>query len=170
MADTVRQRLLDDPVDARAVRVGERLQLPVDGQVDPEVAAARDVARRCDLRVDLTVDGELEPLPDAHRTCIYRVVQEALTNCVRHGHASRVAVTLVGRPASLDVRVEDDGVGFAPAARRSGLGLLGLDERVRELRGELIIDSQPGHGTRLHVTMPVPAATPEEAVLAHLAG
>jgi signal transduction histidine kinase len=131
---------------------------------------ARDVARRCDLRVDLTVDGELEPLPDAHRTCIYRVVQEALTNCVRHGHASRVTVTLVGRVASLELRVEDDGVGFGPAARRTGLGLLGLDERVRELRGELTIDSQPGHGTRLHVRMPIPVAAPEEGILANLAG
>ena len=48
---------------------------------------ARDVARRCGLRVDLTVDGELEPLPDAHRTCIYRVVQEALTNVLKHAGA-----------------------------------------------------------------------------------
>ena len=107
---------------------------------------------------------------DAHRTCIYRVVQEALTNCVRHARASRVSVTVVGRPASLELRVEDDGVGFAPAARPAGLGLLGLDERVRELRGDLTIDSRPGHGTRLRLTMPVPVTTPEEAVLAHPAG
>jgi signal transduction histidine kinase len=133
---------------------------------------ARDVARRCDLPIDLTVDGELEPLPDTHRTCIYRVVQEALTNCVRHAQAARVTVTVIGRPTSLELRVEDDGVGFEPAARRTGLGLLGLDERVRELRGELLIDSRPGRGTRLGVTMPVPAAaaTLEEVVLADLAG
>jgi signal transduction histidine kinase len=133
---------------------------------------ARDVARRCDLPIDLTVDGELEPLPDTHRTCIYRVVQEALTNCVRHAQASRVTVTVIGRATSLELRVEDDGIGFEPAAGRTGLGLLGLDERVRELRGELIIDSRPGRGTRLRVTMPVAAAAAaaEEAVLANLAG
>ena len=131
---------------------------------------ARDVARRCDLRIDLTVDGELEPLPDAHRTCIYRVVQEALTNCVRHARATRVTVAVVGRPTSLALSVEDDGVGADFAAPRSGLGLIGLDERVRELGGRLEIDSRPGHGTALRVTMPVPALVREEAVLEGLAG
>jgi signal transduction histidine kinase len=131
---------------------------------------ARDVSRRCDLRVDITVDGELEPLPDAHRTCIYRVVQEALTNCVRHARASRVSIKVLGRPASLELSVEDDGVGADLAAPRSGLGLLGLDERVRELRGRLVIVSRTGQGTTLQVTMPLPARVREEAVLENLAG
>lgn len=131
---------------------------------------ARDVARRCDLRIDLTVEGELEPLPDAHRTCIYRVVQEALTNCVRHARARRVTVAVVGRPTSLALSVEDDGVGANFAAPRAGLGLIGLDERVRELGGRLEIDSRPGHGTTLRVQMPVPALVREEAVLEGLAG
>jgi signal transduction histidine kinase len=131
---------------------------------------ARDVARRCDLRVDLTVDGELEPLPDAHRTCIYRVVQEALTNCVRHARAERVAVRVVGRPGSLELTVEDDGVGWDAAAPRAGLGLLGLSERVQELRGQLVIETRPGQGTALRVTMPVPAAVHEEAILESVAG
>ena len=131
---------------------------------------ARDVARRCNLRVDLTVDGELEPLPDAHRTCIYRVVQEALTNCVRHAAADRVVVQVRGRPGSLELSVEDDGRGCDPAAPRTGLGLIGLDERVRELGGRLVIDSRPGHGMALRVTMPVPIRVREEAVLENLAG
>jgi signal transduction histidine kinase len=131
---------------------------------------ARDVARRCGLRVDLTVDGELEPLPDAHRTCIYRVVQEALTNCIRHARATRVAVSVVGRPGSLELVVEDDGVGADLDAPRTGLGLLGLDERVRELGGRLVIASRPGSGTTLRVTMPLPARVREEAVLENLAG
>lgn len=131
---------------------------------------ARDVARRCDLRVDLAVEGELEPLPDAHRTCIYRVVQEALTNCVRHARASRVAVRVDGRPTSLELSVEDDGVGADLAAPRTGLGLIGLDERVRELGGRLVLESRPGHGTALRVTMPLPVGVREEAVLENLAG
>jgi signal transduction histidine kinase len=131
---------------------------------------ARDIERRCDLRVDLTVDGELEPLPDAHRTCIYRVVQEALTNCIRHAGARRVVVQVRGRPGSLDLSVEDDGRGCDPSASRTGLGLIGLDERVRELGGRLVIDSRPGHGMTLRVSMPVPAVAQEEVVLENLAG
>ena len=131
---------------------------------------ARDVARRCDLRVDLTVDGELEPLPDVHRTCIYRVVQEALTNCVRHARAERVAIRVAGRPGSLELSVEDDGVGWDSGAPRPGLGLLGLSERVQELRGQLVIETRPGRGTVLKVTMPVPTTVREEALLESVAG
>jgi signal transduction histidine kinase len=130
----------------------------------------RDFARRCDIRVDLMVDGEFERLPDAHRTCIYRVVQEALTNCVRHARATRVIVTVADHPTRLELDVKDDGVGFVLAGPRTGLGLLGLDERVRELHGRLTIDSAPGIGTTLRVTMPVPAGVRQEAILEDLAG
>ena len=133
---------------------------------------ARDFARRCNIRVDLSVEGEFERLPDVHRTCIYRVAQEALTNCVRHARARRVTVTVVDHVDSLTLSIEDDGSGFTPAAPRTGLGLLGLDERVRELGGILTIASSQGHGTILRVTMPVPLSSvaTEEAALANLAG
>jgi signal transduction histidine kinase len=130
----------------------------------------RDFARRCDIRVDLMVDGEFERLPDAHRTCIYRVVQEALTNCVRHARATRVIVTVSDHRTALELVVRDDGVGFVPTGPRTGLGLLGLDERIRELHGRLTIDSAPGLGTTLRVTMPVPAGVRQEALLEDLAG
>jgi signal transduction histidine kinase len=130
----------------------------------------RDFARRCDIRIDLAVDGELERLPDAHRTCIYRVVQEALTNCVRHARATRVTVTVLDRLTFLELTVEDDGAGFTPMVPRTGLGLLGLDERVRELHGRLSIESASGAGTTLRVTVPVPVAVREEAILEGLAG
>jgi signal transduction histidine kinase len=64
----------------------------------------------------------------------------------------------------------DVGVGFVPTGPRTGLGLLGLDERVRELHGRLTIDSAPGLGTTLRVTMPVPAGVQQEALLEDLAG
>jgi signal transduction histidine kinase len=130
----------------------------------------RDVARRSNIRVDLVVSGELERLPDPHRTCIYRVVQEALTNCIRHARPSCITVTLVERAASIDLSVVDDGAGFAPDTPRSGLGLLGLDERVRELAGTLAIDSVSGRGTTLKVVMPVPPMAREEAHVARAAG
>jgi signal transduction histidine kinase len=130
----------------------------------------RDFARRANLRVDLVVEGELERLPDHHRTCIYRVVQEALTNCARHARASCITVTVVERSAAIELAVTDDGVGFETSIPRSGLGLLGLDERVRELSGTLAITSAPGRGTTLRVKMPVPKAVREEVPVAGVAG
>jgi signal transduction histidine kinase len=130
----------------------------------------RDVARRSNIRVDLVVSGELARLPDPHRTCIYRVVQEAVTNCIRHARPSCITVTLVERAATIELSVADDGAGFATPTARSGLGLLGLDERVRELSGTLAIESASGRGTTLKVVMPVPAAPREEASIARVAG
>jgi signal transduction histidine kinase len=124
----------------------------------------RDFARRSGIRVDLTVQGELERLPDAHRTCIYRVVQEALTNCLRHARASRIDVNVVDQASRVELTVSDDGVGFLTTPARQGLGLLGLDERVRELAGRMSIDSVPGRGTTMRVVMPVPVAARENTV------
>ena len=77
---------------------------------------------------------------------------------------------MVGRPTSLELSVEDDGVGADVTTPRAGLGLIGLDERVRDLGGRLEIDSRPGQGTALRVVVPVPALVREEAVLEGLAG
>ena len=82
------------------------------------------------MPVDLEVAGDLDSLSDQHRTCVYRVVQEALTNCIRHAHASRVRIRVDARPTMLDLSVTDNGVGLDPAARREGLGLRGIEERV----------------------------------------
>ena len=57
----------------------------------------RDVGRRFGVPVELSVDGDLERLPEQHRTCVYRVVQEALTNCVRHARAARISVAVSRR-------------------------------------------------------------------------
>jgi signal transduction histidine kinase len=131
---------------------------------------ARDFARRSDIRVDLSVEGAFERLPDAHRTCIYRVVQEALTNGLRHAHATCINVQLIDRGGRVELTVADDGVGFVTSPSPTGLGLLGLDERVRELSGRLSITSENGRGTTLRVTMPVPVAPREETNVASAAG
>jgi len=102
------------------------------------------------------MDGALENLPERQRTCVYRVVQEALTNCARHARASQIRVTIHGREDSLILTVQDDGVGFDPEeAAGRGLGLLGIQERVRELGGKVSIFSQPGRGALLTVEVPL---------------
>ncbi len=117
----------------------------------------RDLTGRSAMNVDLTMDGDFDALPDKYRTCLYRVVQEALTNCVRHAQAQNVKVSVHTRDGHLQVSVTDDGVGLNPVRRRNGLGLRGIDERVRELHGTMTISRQPGGGTTVAVQLPLPA-------------
>lgn len=129
----------------------------------------RDFMRRFAINVDLNIDGEFDSLPDKHRTCVYRVVQEATTNCVRHAHPQniQVSVTTAGRELRLSVR--DDGLGLDPTRRRKGLGLRGIDERVKELDGTMTIAREGRHGTTLRVHLPLPAPLIEPSV-ARVAG
>jgi signal transduction histidine kinase len=122
----------------------------------------RDFQRRFGLDVDLRVETPLDGLPDQYRTCIYRVVQEALTNCARHSGARRVIVRLFRDPAGLALTVVDDGVGLDPAARTAGLGLRGLEERVRELDGRMRIAQSNSGGTLLSIELPIASASPED--------
>ena len=84
-------------------------------------------------------------MPDEHKTCIYRLVQEALNNAARHANARNREVTVEYEGDNVRFSVQDDGVGFDSRFVR-GLGLLGMEERVRRLGGNLHIDSQLGRG------------------------
>jgi signal transduction histidine kinase len=121
----------------------------------------RDVSSRYGVDVELHVNGDFDALPDRHRTCVYRAVQEALTNCVRHAKARSVHVRLTSDGDQLDVSVTDDGIGFDPARRGTGLGLRGIEERVKELHGLATIGSVAGGGTRLAIRLPLPAGSAE---------
>ena len=114
---------------------------------------ARETAKRTGMRVQ--VDSEVEDeLPEEHKTCIYRIVQEALHNCARHARATAVNVSVRGEGGKILLNVQDDGSGFDPQRVR-GLGLLGMEERVRHLGGQFEIDSRPGRGTLLHIALPL---------------
>jgi signal transduction histidine kinase len=132
----------------------------------------RDFGRRFGIPVDLAVDGDLDLLPEQHRTCVYRSVQEALTNCVRHARASRITVAVSRLADGLTVTVADDGVGFNPAQRAGGLGLRGIEERVRDLHGVMTVRSAPGAGTTLTMKVPLPTDRTEalETARARAAG
>jgi signal transduction histidine kinase len=117
---------------------------------------AREFSRRYNTPIQLEVDGDLKDLSDRHRTYLYRIVQEGLTNCARHAQAKNIRVRLEDANGQVALTVEDDGVGFdAHTGVVYGLGLLGLTERVRELSGNIAIESQPGKGTKLAVVLPV---------------
>jgi signal transduction histidine kinase len=116
---------------------------------------ARAFAKRTGLEVSVSVDEAGDRLDDRQRIYVYRIVQEALTNCARHSHASRVAIMLTGGDGIVDLTVADDGVGFDRAAvARAGLGLVGMEERVRELGGTMVLRSGHEGGTTIHVGIP----------------
>jgi signal transduction histidine kinase len=129
----------------------------------------RDFMSRYAINVDLKMAGDFDRLPESHRTCVYRVVQEALTNCVRHADAHHIAVAVTMDDAELQLSVKDDGVGLNPSHRGRGLGLIGIDERVKELQGTVVISPSARRGTTVEVRLPLPAPL-TEAPLARAAG
>ncbi len=118
---------------------------------------AREVSRRSGIKVKVTAENVPDSLPDEMRTCIYRVAQEALHNVFRHSGAKSVAVNVGQDDSSLFLSVKDDGCGFDPERTR-GLGRLGMEERVKQLGGRFEVQSEPGKGATLRVTLPLPVA------------
>ena len=121
---------------------------------------AREVSRSGPLAVDLMAEPFVDDLPDEHRTCVFRIVQEAIRNAARHSGASQVRIYVEERVeengASLRLSVQDDGKGFDPA-QESGLGILGMQERVLRLGGAFEVNSRPGRGTIITFGLPLPA-------------
>jgi len=117
---------------------------------------AREVSRRTGIDVRVAAEDLDESLPDTLRTCVYRVVQEALQNVSRHSGAKHARVAVHQSAKQLVLNVEDDGTGFDPVRTR-GMGLLGIEERVRQLGGRLNVKSALAGGTVLTVSLPVAA-------------
>lgn len=116
---------------------------------------ARDFSKRTGVAVSVSVDGPFRDVSDPHRTYIYRIVQEALTNCAKHARAKKIAVDLFDRGDRIELTISDDGVGFTRDPRlREGLGLIGMEERVRELGGVVAVRSTPDHGTTIQASIP----------------
>ncbi len=112
------------------------------------------------LAVDLRVDLAGEPnaptrLPPEVEDTVYRVVQEGLSNVVKHADARRAGVVVVWGDTTIEVAVRDDGIGFDPGDDSTGFGLLGIRERVGLVDGRVEIDSAPGAGTTIRISVPV---------------
>jgi signal transduction histidine kinase len=116
----------------------------------------QNFTQRTGIACELDADEELE-LHEPYATAVFRIVQESLVNVAKHSKAKRVKVVmdLAGREMLLSV--QDDGVGFAPAAGRkpNSLGLAGLRERAQLLKGTIRLQSQPGRGTTVEARIPV---------------
>ena len=124
---------------------------------------AREVARRTGMKVRVDAEDVSDDLPDQYRTCIYRVVQEALHNATRHSKATHIRVTVRREPAGVYAEIKDDGAGF-PSRQEKGMGILGMEERVRHLGGEFHVESEPGHGASVSIRLPLRQEAPPLAV------
>jgi signal transduction histidine kinase len=115
---------------------------------------AESFGEQTGLKVDFhSAIGE-ERLPSEVETALFRVVQESLTNVVKHSHANSVSIVLTRRGDAVAVVVEDDGSGFDPTDSRDGIGLLGMRERLALLDGKLDVESTAGGGTTLVAEVP----------------
>jgi signal transduction histidine kinase len=115
---------------------------------------AREISRRSDMEVDVEAGDLKENLPDEIKVGIYRLVQEALQNAATHAHAKNAKVSVKQEADKVVAEIADDGEGF-DTQRTRGMGILGMEERVRQLRGIFRIDSAKGKGTTVHAELPV---------------
>lgn len=110
------------------------------------------------LAVQLSLGGRLDDLGETMNLALYRIVQEALTNCVRHADASHFYIDLTRAPDAADsllLEMRDDGKGFNPGMQKVGSGLAGMRERVALLDGRFELLSAPGQGVTIRVELPV---------------
>jgi PAS domain S-box-containing protein len=133
------------------------------------VAAVRGLCKELrqghGLEVEFIHHPEPGAIPQEVALCLYRIVQEALRNVLRHSGTRRAAVSLAGASGGVSLCVSDDGRGFDPRAAGGGLGLVSMRERLHLVGGEIAIDSRPSGGTRIRVRVPLrPPAPPRVAV------
>lgn len=114
---------------------------------------------RTGVACTVQLEGDMD-LPEPYATGVFRILQEALVNVAKHARAHRVEVSGERNATEIRIAVVDDGIGFDTGSPRKplSLGLAGLRERVHLLEGKLVVTSGQGHGTRVEVTIPAPAA------------
>jgi two-component system sensor histidine kinase UhpB len=118
------------------------------------IAGLVDRLGQGEIAATIEVDGDFSDLSDDAQLVVYRVAQEALSNAARHSGAAHVAVVLRRGPDGVALSVADDGRGFAFAESERGLGIGGMRERALLVDGELTIESRPGAGTTVRLTIP----------------
>jgi signal transduction histidine kinase len=127
----------------------------------------RDVSSHHDLKIEYLQADVPRQLPDGVAISVFRVLQEAVANAVKHSGARHCTVTLRGFADALNLEVIDDGCGFdtKAAAHGHGLGLISMQERLKLVRGNVVIESRVGAGTVVRASVPLPeAATEHQAI------
>ncbi len=140
------------------------LDLGVQAAIEWQV---RQFEQRNAIPCQLCIDDDGLEMDDEHATAVFRILQESLTNIGRHARATIVRIALRIDGGMLKMSIEDNGVGMYPGDRRKSrrFGLIGIQERASMLGGELTIESTPGQGTLLRLTVPLQVPQPEKAVV-----
>lgn len=154
-------------VQRRTAEVAETLRLLSHG-LHPSVlqhiglvaavqAHCAEVERQHGVQVKFFADGDVEPASRLVALSLFRITQEALRNTARHGRARHATVSLARHNRELTLTLTDDGAGFdvAAARRHDGIGLVSMEERARQVQGQVAIRSAPGNGTTISVRVPV---------------
>jgi signal transduction histidine kinase len=119
---------------------------------------AGNVQERTKLDVQVETRGNEPAIPSPVKTALFRIIQEALTNVIKHAHANQVRIFLAYSPKEIQARITDDGQGFntdtVESAGRISWGLKGMEERASLLGGKLKVHSKPGEGTTVEVSVP----------------
>jgi signal transduction histidine kinase len=127
------------------------------GLASAAASFCREFSHRQKVKIDFHAEGIPQELPKEVSLCLYRVLQEAFQNAVKHGSSPRVDVSLIGRSNEIQLTVRDWGTGFdlAEAVKGPGLGLTSMKERMKLVDGDLSIDSQPQRGTTIQARVPL---------------
>jgi signal transduction histidine kinase len=115
------------------------------------------------LEIKLNSPDQLDRLPAEMEITLYRIAQEAITNTIRHAQATSINIKLERGVHCMWLTIEDDGQGFKMERQNSGLGLVGIQERIALLDGNMKIESSPGYGTKLWVEIPIPESIESDA-------
>ena len=125
------------------------------------VASLKDLCRQFsgnnpDIAVDFEASDLKASMPGEVASCLYRITEEGLQNIAKHSRAKSVSVRIDFKKRAVVLTIEDDGAGFNPkSVKGRGLGLISMEERALSVEGRLTVTSQPDHGTRITLKLPL---------------
>jgi two-component sensor histidine kinase len=121
-----------------------------------EMCARRIVSQSASIEIKTGSEGSVQTLPLGVSDTLLRIGCEAITNAIRHAHCSRLTISLRYESSTVELIVEDDGVGFVISSESAGFGIRGMHKRADNISARFSIDSAPGRGTSVHVLAPIP--------------
>lgn len=129
------------------------------------MSLCREVSRKQSVQLKCIIKKMPDSLPRDVSLCVYRVIQESISNIVKHSGACMASVELIGSDTELLLTISDAGVGFNPESirQKNALGLISMQERLRLVGATFSIESQPLHGTRIRAVIPLVVTVPESA-------